>query len=342
MLINILIVIASIGIVIFVHELGHFIVAKKTGVKVEKFYVGLGPEVIGITYKETRYGIAAFPIGGIVKLAGEEPSSEHSKEGDFFFQPWYKRICVALAGSIMNLLLAIFLFFLTVYFWGIQKPSGEAVIGELREGYPAYRAGLKVNDRIVSINGNEIKNWKELSKYIHARPQQNIKIKVLRDGRELIFELKTARAETDIGLIGIGPQIIRREVGFFESVKFGVAQSFGWNYVTLRYLVSRIKRFQAPEIAGPVGIVQVMTKTVEAGAQNYLFILAIISNALAFFNLFPIPLLDGGHIMLFLVEGILKKPIDKKYIEKINTVGLAIILTIFLFATYSDLVRLWQ
>ncbi len=340
MIISIIVVIISIGIVIFVHELGHFIAAKKSGVKVEKFYVGLGPELFGITVGETRYGVSLLPIGGVVKLAGEDMGEGPPKEGDFFFQPWYKRIYVAVAGSVMNLFLAIFLFFLTIYFWGVQKPSEQAVIGELNEAYPAFKAGLKVDDRIIKIDGVEIKSWKEMAGYIHARPEEQIELTIMRGGSAMIFKLKTMRSETGIGLIGVTPQLTKQRPGFFASAKLGILQSIGWNYATLRYLGSRIKRLQKPEISGPVGILQVMTKTVKTGVNNYLFILAVISNSLALFNLFPIPLLDGGHIALFLVEGIVKKPLDRKYIEKINIVGLAILLSIFLFATYSDLLRL--
>ncbi len=340
-MIVIFLVIVAIGIVIFVHELGHFIVAKKSGIKVEKFYLGLGPEIFGVTFGETRYGLAAIPIGGMVKLSGEEMKDEKPKEGDFFFQPWYRRIYVALAGSVMNLFLAVFLFFLAVFIWGIQKPSEEAMIGDLNENFPAYKSGIQKNDLVIKLDNTEIKNWKQMAEYIHARPEKNVRITVKRGEKELNFKMKTAKDPVNnIGLIGVTPSMITQKIGLLDSLKFGINQSILWNYMTVKYLLERIIKLQKPELSGPVGIIQIMSKTAKTGMDNFLFIVAIISNSLALFNLFPIPLLDGGHIFLFVMEGILKRPLDKKFVEKVNIIGLAIIISIFLFATYSDLVRI--
>lgn len=341
MILPIIVVIFSIGIVIFVHEFGHFIVAKKTGVRVEKFYVGMGPEIFGFTIGETKYGVSLLPIGGVVKLAGEEMDDAQPKEGDFFYLPWYKRIYVAAAGSVMNLFLAVFLFALTFYVWGVYTPSHKPVIGEILESYPAAKAGIMKNDLVLEIDGIEIKNWALMAEYIHSKPEKNLKILIERDGKKLWYEVKTVKdSSRGIGLIGISPVMEIRKVGLFQSLRMGASQSAMWNYLTLKYLYAKITKFQKPEISGPVGIIQSMTKAVRTGADNFIALIALISNSLALFNLFPIPLLDGGHIFLFALEGIIKKPIDKKYIEKINTVGLAIIIFIFVFATYSDLTRM--
>lgn len=340
---GIILVVISIGVVIFVHEFGHFIAAKRNKIKVEKFYLGLGPEVIGFTLGETRYGIAAIPLGGFVKLAGEDKDATQSQPGDFFFQPWYRRILVVAAGSIMNLVLAVFLFFITIFIWGVTTPTQTATIGEVKDGFPAQKAGILKNDVILKVDDLEITSWQQMASYIHSNPEKELKILIGRGDEKILFKVKSVRDPSrNIGLIGISPAMVKQRVSFIKALRYGINQSIMWNYLTLKYVVTKIVKFQKPELSGPVGIVQVMTKTVKTGIDNFLFLVAIVSNSLALFNLFPIPLLDGGHMLLFTIEGIIRKPLDRKYIEKINAVGLAIILFIILFATYSDILRMRQ
>jgi len=349
-------VLIALGVVIFIHELGHYLVAKKTGVKVEKFYLGMGPEIIGFDYKGTRYGLAAFPVGGMVKLSGEELPSETARlePGDFFYQPWYKRILIALAGAVMNLIFAIMVFSMIIKLTGVSTPLDEPVVGSLRENMPAARAGLKEGDRILSVDGKSVKSWRELAEYIHSKPGVEISLEVERPGKEksdggdlsyekfkVVITPQKSNEAGGVGLIGINPPFKNEKAGWIRSVWLGVNKSWWMNYITLAYLWESVTRARKPELAGPVGIVGELAKASKRGIAEFLGYLAIISNALALFNLLPIPLLDGGLAALFIFEGISRRPLNEKFVSRINSVGLVFLLTIFVYATYGDITRLF-
>jgi len=343
-------VVVALGIVVFVHELGHFLSARKVGVKVEKFYLGMGKEIIGFDYKGTRYGIALFPVGGMVKLAGEEMTGEASSPGDFYYQPWYNRLLVAVSGALMNLVFAIVVFSIIIKLSGLSVPINEPIVGNLRENMPAHKAGLQLGDKIISADGQKIKTWQELASYIHARPDNKIVLEVERSissgavSSQKIFKVTVIpiKSESDggIGLIGITPPLKTTEATWLNSIWLGINKSVWLNYMTLAYLWESITKARKPEVAGPVGIIGELAKASKRGIMELMSYLALISNALALFNLLPIPILDGGLATFFIFEGITRKPLNEKLMAKINLVGLAILLTIFVYATYGDVLRI--
>jgi regulator of sigma E protease len=340
-------VVFAFGLVIFVHEFGHFIVAKKTGVRVDRFSFGLGPEMVGFKWGETRYCLAWIPLGGEVRMAGEmeledaagRPAARDPRE--FFAQPWYRRIPIVVAGPAMNYVLAFFLFALVSFVWGVPTPSADPVVGEVAESYPAAQAGLKPGDRVISIDGLPVEGWKQVAEKIHASAGKPLALKVRRGEGSL--DLRVTPLEDKAsgrGLIGITPATVQERMGFGESLKRGVEQCWGWSKLTVVYLAEKIVRRERPELSGPVGIASVVAKAAQSGPTNYLSLIALISVGIGLFNLFPIPMLDGGHMAFYLWEGVFRRPASRRVVQAANMAGLAALLSIFLFATYSDIQRL--
>lgn len=271
-------VLIAFGLVIFVHEFGHFIVAKKTGVKVDRFSFGLGPELFGFTWGETRYCVAWIPLGGEVRMAGEmDPGAERTAPRDpreFFAKPWYRRIPIVVAGPAMNYALAFLLFSLVFFVWGNPSLSTEAVIGDLAEGFPAQTAGLRPGDRVLSIDGVAVAQWKELALAIHDRAERPVRLDVQRteNGKTSValrVQLTPRRdPATGHGLIGITPLTVYEKMGLFGSLRMGAFQTVFWSVHTLDYLKERIVRREKPELSGPVGIAAVISKSARSGMQD--------------------------------------------------------------------------
>jgi regulator of sigma E protease len=338
---QILATVFGMGLLVFIHELGHFMMAKKFKIRVEKFAFGFGPEIVGYTYGETRYSICAIPLGGMVKMPGEDIENSSGAPDEFLSQPWYRRLIIAFFGPFMNYVLAIILFVIVIMTWGVGKPSDLPVIGETIEGYPAQTAGLKAGDRVVKINSIEVKSWEEMANAIHNYPDQTVKLLVVRDDQEIQLALSPKKDPgSGQGVICIVPQVEIEKVGFIRSVDLSTRMVVFQSVYTLKYLWEAATHGQKPEVAGPVGVVQILAKAAKTGWDSLLHLLAVISVALGLFNLLPIPLVDGGHIFLSLVEGVTRRPLNRKLIQVSNFVGLFIILSIFVFATYSDLARL--
>jgi regulator of sigma E protease len=340
-LLQICAVLFGLGLLIFIHELGHFVMAKFYKVRVLNFDFGFGKELLGFTKGETRYSVRMFPFGGRVAMAGENPDESSGQEGEYLSLAWYKKIMIAFFGPLMNYILAVFLFAFCFSVWGLTTVSKEAFIGALASDQSAQKAGLQVGDKIVSINGAEIANWEDIINNLKERAEKQTDISVLRNDKKIDFSFVVDKNPvTGAGMLGIQPKINVEEVSFLKSFPLGIQTSVFQSTFTLVYLWDRIVKWEKPGLAGPIGVIQVMAKSAKSGVESYIKLLAVISVALGLFNLLPIPLVDGGMIVLFFAEGIIRKKIKLKVIQIYNTVGLSIILVIFVFATYSDLIRL--
>ncbi len=338
-------VILVFSLVVVIHELGHFMVCRAVGVRVEKFAVGFGKELFGFDWKGTRWSFCLLPLGGYVKPAGEDIEESTGARDEFFGQPWYNRIAIALAGPVMNYVLAIFCFFALMFFWGQAKPSSEPIIGEVVSGFPAYAAGLQKDDRILAINGIRIKTWEEAANEIHSHPDKPIDMQYERKSagtleQKIVAVVPKKDEQRGVGLIGISPTFENHRQGFLESWKTALDQTVFWTALTLNYLGDAIIHHKKPELAGPIGIVSIVAKVAKQGFQELLGLIALISLSLGLFNFFPIPLLDGGHVFLYLIEGIVRKPLNKNFVRAANIVGATFLLAVFLFATTQDLTRL--
>lgn len=338
-----------LGLVVVIHELGHLVMARKLGVRVERFTIGFGPEIFGWTAGGIRYAVCVVPLGGMVKLAGEFQDERQNKPDEFFSQPWYRRNLIALAGPLMNYVLAFALFALVAGVWGILQPSKEPVVGDIIPGLPASVAGFHENDRILKINEAPITSWDDMANFIHTHADEKLNVVLERalpsksTPQTLKIVLTPKRdPQLGIGLIGIMPKVDKVRPGVRGSFLAAYQDVKVWTLQPLKYLTTKIRHMEGPkELSGPLGIAQMVTKATREGISYVVYLIAIISTGLGLFNLFPIPVLDGGHILLYTIEGILRRPLSRRVMQVANAIGLSLVLTIFLYASYQDVLR-WR
>ena len=422
-----------LGILIFVHEFGHFIVAKWLGVRVEKFSLGFGPRIVGFTRGETEYRISLLPLGGYVKLAGEEPDEELKDDpAAFSSHSVGDRAKIVIAGPLMNLILPFF-FFPMVYMLGVEVPAYRnevPVVGWVEADSPAGKAGLLPGDLIVEINDSTVKTWEKVETLIIANPENALDVTVVRDGTTLQKELVPAQEQSlGSGYAGLGRQIdpvirqltegypaaqagmqigdrivaiegepvnhwyqissliekhygdaieftvqrgdetllmliapkmsdmngesrpligialiedmITEKYGFFESIVKGgekVLEVTGLTFYVLKQLVTGQLSMKA--LGGPILIAKATGHAAESGLANLLGFVAFLSINLAILNILPIPILDGGHLLFFLIEFIRGKPLGMKKMEAAQQVGFALLILLMVVVTYNDILRL--
>ncbi|HCC46775.1 MAG TPA: RIP metalloprotease RseP [Elusimicrobia bacterium] len=342
MILSIIAVLFTFGLVIFLHEFGHFIVCRLTGIRVEAFSFGFGPELYGRTSGPTRYSIRAIPLGGYVKPAGESIDEVSGAPDEYFAKPWYARFAVVLAGPVMNYLLAFVLFSGVILLVGEPRPSTAPVIGDLSQGYPADLAGLKAGDRILKVDGTPVADWPAMAAIIYGKLEKNITLTYERAGGEATVKLKTRKAPDGggRGVIGISPGVEYASVPVLKGLAMGAHQCWYWTNFTVQTLKSNIVKREKPDLAGPIGIVNIVSKAAHTGVADFFFLIGLISVAVGFFNLLPIPLLDGGWMILYLFEGISRRKLTGDIMKYVNGAGMVMLLGILLFATYNDIMRI--
>jgi len=342
-----------LGILVFVHELGHFSLAKRLGVGVLTFSLGFGPRLIGRKMGETQYQISAVPLGGFVKLIGENPEEEVKEEDrhrSFSAQPIWKRTLIISAGPFFNFLLAVVLFS-AINLFGI--PFFPSKIGDVSPGLPAEKAGLKKGDVVLSVDGENVSKWDDLSKVIRNSKGKNLTIKVKRNSETLEMSVTPQSSkvknlfgeEVSIFMIGITPsdEVVVEKVGPFEAVGSGLFQTWQGIKLTVIGIVKLIQRvIPAKTIGGPILIAQLAGEQAKRGLLSFALFMAILSINLGVINLFPIPILDGGHFLFLGLEAILRRPISIKKMEMAQQIGLFFIILLMLFAFYNDLIRIFS
>jgi regulator of sigma E protease len=341
MLVTLIIIIAFSLLVIF-HEFCHYILAKLLKVKVEKFAVGFGPEWFGFQGKETHYSVNLFPLGGYVRMLGDEAGDPNADlPRSYLAQKWYKRAFIVAFGPVMNFVLAILLFTI-IFMVGVSVPDTTTTrIGFVYEDTPAAKAGLKEGDIVTKINNQEIKSWDELTKVIQPNYGKKMPLEVLRENKPLVFLLVPEYdKERKVGILGIRSSQKMERDNPFKAFYKGCVETYSWTVITLKAIWWMISGKIAPEVSGPVGIAQMISVGVKAGFASLVAFIAVLSINLGVFNLFPIPILDGGHILFLVIEAIKGKPVSAEKVKIAQTIGLAVLLLIFLFATYKDIVRL--
>jgi regulator of sigma E protease len=349
-----------LGLLIFVHEFGHFIWAKFFGVKVLKFSLGFGPKLISRQYGETEYLISAFPLGGYVKMFGENPgeiAEERLSPGElkrsFATRPVWQRFIIVAGGPVFNLIFAMFLFFIIVLVAGLPQPLDTTTIGGVGQDTPAAEAGLQEGDTILAINGSETERWEDVSLLIKNSEGSEVVITLQRDGQSLEVAVTPRMEKTrnifgeEVGeryMVGIAmsEEVVYEKVGFIKSLQAGISQTWSWMYLTVMGLVKIIQKVvPASELGGPILIAKIAGERMEAGWVNFLYFMGVLSVNLGILNLLPIPILDGGHLVFFSVEAILRKPLNLRTMEILQQIGLVLLGTLMIFVFYNDLVRVF-
>jgi len=346
---SILLTLLVLGLLICIHEWGHFIACRMTKVKVEKFSIGFGPKVFSWKGQETEYVLAAIPFGGFVKPQGEnleELGEDYKpKKGDYLNASLFSRILIVVAGAAMNFVLAWFLF--TAIFM-VGKPTLTPVIGEFVEGYPAQVSELKVGDEILSVNGNAISNWTELTNEIINNETNQILLNVSRDDREkqVLIKAKVEEGQDVFGetrtlnRIGIQPsgEYVTERFGFVDSIKNGSMLFLNTTAMTYKALWRLVTgRLSLKNLAGPIGIISITGKAAELGLVYLLQLTALISATLGIFNLLPFPALDGGHLMFLVIEGIRRKPVSLNVQGRATQIGFLLLMVLMVVVMYNDL-----
>lgn len=345
--------IVVLGILIFVHELGHFLLAKLLGVQVQIFSLGFPPKLFSRKVGETEYRLSVIPLGGYVKLLGENPDEEVPPEltpQSFSHHPLWQRALIVLAGPSFNLAFAVLALFLIFAFTGI--PYVTTQIGNIKEDSPAAKAGLKAGDRVLTVNGKEVRRWDDLSSMIRESGARPVTLLVQRGAESLTFQVTPQRMETtnvfmqkiSAYLIGVssGEQLAIDRVGPVGAL--GAGLSYTWRIVSLTgqslYKLA-LQEIPINTLGGPILIAQVAGKQAEMGVSYLVHFMAILSVNLFLLNLLPIPILDGGHLVFICWEAIRGRPLAMKHREMAQALGLMLILALMLLVFYQDIQRLF-
>ncbi len=341
-----------LGILVFVHELGHFLVAKKSGIRVERFSLGFPPKMIGKKIGDTEYCISWIPLGGYVKMAGEEPDKDETKgePWEFMSKPPSIRALVVAAGPVMNLLLAVLVFWGIVFFAGVQDVHEDSnQIGLVSPGGPADKAGIKPGDKIISINGEEVTSFTQMRDIILKEVEKPVEVKWIHDGKECSAQITTYKERVlnengdmvDIGMIGVGAT--------YTTIKVGLIRSFMESLNTTKFILVESVKFifglitgkaSVKLLGGPLFIVQTAGETARSGFVDLLSFLALLSINLSLVNIVPIPVLDGGHLLFLAIEKIKGSPLSIKQRAAAQQIGFAFLILLIIFVTYNDLLRL--
>lgn len=354
MVLTIVSFIIVLGVLVFIHEFGHYITAKKSDIMVSEFALGFGPKLIYKKVGETLYSIRAIPLGGFCNMVGEFPADDSMSEkerevydqakaeGRLFNQKSaLKRLAVIFMGPIMNFFLAALIFILAFAVFGVPtSTTEEAVLGEVIPEQPAAEAGLRANDRILSINDVEVNSWSQMAELIRENTGNQIRIRYQRnDEAAEVLITPVQSEENDYGVIGIYPQLIRENISFVRSIPLGLQQTYQVIKLTITGFAQMFSEGSTEDIGGPIMIASIIGEAARVGILNVLNWTAIISINLGIINLLPFPALDGGRIFFIIVELIRGKAVDPRKESYVHMIGFAILILLMIFIIYNDLMR---
>jgi regulator of sigma E protease len=354
-MLNLLYFAIVLGILVFVHELGHFLFARLTNVKVLTFSLGFGKKLVSFKRGETEYVVSAVPLGGYVKMLGEsieEAIPEEEAGRSFAHKPPLTRMVIAFAGPFFNVVFAALVFFV-VFLTGYPVPSTTTEIGQVPEGNPAYQAGLKSGDIVRSVDGHPIRQWTDLQKAVNSPgPVRPLRFQIDRHGQIVNIDItpkladdRNAFGETvgKIKQIGVAPTDVTRKESLAGATSKAVLSTYNLTELTVVGIGKLIAGSISPKnLGGPILIFQQFGKTVQAGKSTFLGFLALISINLGVVNLLPIPVLDGSHILFSFIEFVIRRKIPQKTVEWSQKVGIGILICIMVLATFNDVMRFFH
>lgn len=346
--------IVVIGILVFIHEFGHFIAARLCGVGVDVFSLGFGPKILKKKMGRTQYCLSAIPLGGYVKMVGEEPGAALHPEDEaasFTHKSLFQKSLIVAAGPLFNFFLAIFIFYVLYQFSGVYL--AKPIVDKVMDDSPAIAAGIKPGDVIKEINRKKIASFEDISRVIGASQGEQLDIIVDRDGRRVALVLSPVLSPAKnvfgediqkyvIGIVGNG-ESYHKSLNPFQALSLSVKDTYGLVKLTLLSVVKMITgRVSADNLGGPLMIAQMAGEQAEAGIMNFAWFIALLSVNLGIINLFPIPVLDGGHLLFFGVEAVTGKPVSEKLREKLIQFGAAVLVALMVFVFYNDIVRMFN
>lgn len=343
-----------LGVLIFFHELGHFLVAKTNKVGVLVFSLGFGPAIIKKRFGETEYRLAAIPLGGYVKMLGEDTTEDeditHIDPSRSFSRKTLKaKAAIVAAGPIFNLILAVMIY--TVIAWTVAMPVLLNSIDTVKPHFPAYEAGMIKGDRIISIAGRDIIGWEDISESIQGLDtSKGSEFVIIRKGQKHILHIKPETIQTknlfgeeiQRKIIGISPETKAERMGVIEGMGYGISQTCmiikltGQGFAKIIDGSIDIKE----SLGGPIMIADISGQTFRSGMLPFFSLIAFISINLGLINLLPIPVLDGGHLLFFLIEAIIGRPVEGRPREIAQQIGIFLLMLLMLFAFYNDIARL--
>ncbi|MFH0877100.1 MAG: RIP metalloprotease RseP [Candidatus Omnitrophota bacterium] len=338
----------TLSVLILIHEFGHFLAARQLGIRVEKFALGFGPKILSKKVGDTEYMLCAIPFGGFIKMAGDNNEECKGRADEFLARRPGHRAQVIFGGSLFNYILAFFCLWF-VYFLGY--PRSTTTIGELVNGMPAQTAGLQAGDKVLEVDGQPVLFWNELTKKIYAKKGELLRLKVRRQAQEFEIELtpQMKQVETawgkkvELGLIGIrqSDEVIKVRYGLGEALVRGareLVQMTVMTVVSIFYIVTGTMSFR-DSVTGPLGIFFITSGAAQLGFSAVLQVAGILSMSLAIFNMLPLPILDGGHMVLLGLERLRKRPLPVKVEEVINNIGLSFLIVLAIFIFGNDILR---
>ena len=347
MIITLIYFILILGLIVLVHEFGHFFFSKLFGIYVYEFAIGMGPKIFSKKKGETEYSIRAIPIGGFCSLAGEDNEADDEskipKDRRLNAKPVWQRFLVMFFGAGNNFILALLILFIIGLGWGAV--SNDAIVSDLVKDGPAETAGIEVGDKILKINGHKIKSNDDVSIYIQIESKDKpITFTVDRNGKETNIDVTPAKEEVDgntiyrVGIMSSG----KVEHGILASVKYAftkIGSLYRQMIITLKGLFTG--GLSVKQLSGPVGIYNVVGTQREAGIQNILYLIALLSVNVGFINLIPFPAFDGGRILFLIIEKIKGSPVSPELENKIHTIGFMLLLLLMIYITFNDILKLF-
>ena len=351
-MITVLATIIVLGVLVFVHEFGHFLMAKLFGVRVEAFSLGFPPKVLHKQIGETDYRLSVIPLGGYVKLFGENPKDEVPPELEsvsFSHHPLWHRFLIVLAGPVFNLIFAVLALFLVFIFSGIPYLTTE--VGGVKAGSPAAQVGLQKGDQILSVAGQPVSRWDGLSSKIRQGGEHPLTLSVRRGDRDFQVQVTPQRMETsDIFggkvsavIIGIssGDRPAVEQVGLIRALHLSVVYTGRITWLTVESMYKLVAR-EVPlkSLGGPILIAQVAGQQAQLGVASLVQFMAALSINLFLLNILPVPILDGGHLFFFTLEAIRRKPLPLAHREMAQGLGLMLLLALMILVFYQDILRL--